>query len=915
MDDGVWILLIIALVLYLLIGPGLGIIAFSRVRGVSTVDVDALRKRIDAIAAEVAALRGLGPQPAAETAAPAARPVVEPAPEAPPAPTEPTVGEQPAPPPAAPAPARPGLEQWLTSRGLIWLGGVTLALAGLFLAKYTYDHGWLALGPGARCAAGFLFGLALTLGGEWLRRRPLQRAIAAIGPNYLPPALTAAGLASTFGSVYAAYGLYDLLAPLLAFVLLALVAFAAFALAVLQGPFIAVLALLGGFLTPLLVVSPEPSAWGLFAYLLALSAASLAVTRYTASWWLAWGTLAGAVLWPLFWFAAVWSAGDAAALGSYLVLLTVLFLAVRHRAVEQSDSFLPTATPDVIAWAGALATAVLGFILLREDAYGPVSLGAAFLLVGLYLAAAWREAVFEGLAVLAAVFTVALVAAWHLPAIGDWPAFTHEYRGERYGSVLSPLVPPSLEVFVGVGSLFAALFAAAGFLALPRSHRPQVWAGISAGVPVLLLAVAYWRVTGLGVDLTWSAAAVGLTALGVAAAAQIRRRPPRAADDPAGRLGGGSANDLLLGIYALGSIAALGLAFAMALEQAWLTVALSLLLPATAWIATRLDAASLRPVALVIAAVVLVRLVLNWNVLDYPLGTLPGVNWVLYGYGVPALSFWWAARQFRSQRDDRLVTLLEGGTLALVWLLVTFEIRSLVAGDLAARAYQLPEQSLQTVAWLAIAYACLRLHRRSGRAALLWGWRLLAGLAAVHSPLVQLLAYNPLWTGDPVGAWPLVNLLALAYLVPAGFALAFARELRAEGYRKTAMAAAIYALLLVFAWLSLEVRRAFHGPVLDIGRTGDAELLAYSLAWLGYAWLLLGLGLKTGYASLRYASLAVLAVATAKVLLFDWGALDSLHRFFSFAALGFSLLGIPFLYQRLVFPPRQPAAGAVQPSE
>jgi uncharacterized membrane protein len=610
----------------------------------------------------------------------------------------------------------------------------------------------------------------------------------------------------------------------------------------------------------------------------------------------------------------VWTPGDAAALGSYTVLLAFLFLAVRYRAAA-GEGGGAVDEAGLIAWAGALATALLGFTLLREDYYGPASLITAFALTGLFLAAAWREAVFEGLAVLAAVFAVALVAAWHLPAIADWPEFTHEFRGERYGSVLSPLVPPSLEVFVGVGSLFAAVFSAAGFLALPRARRPQIWAGVSAGVPVLLLAVAYWRVTGLGVDLAWSATAVGLAALGIAAAAQIRRRPPRAADDPAGRLGGGSANNLLLGIYALGSIAALGLAFAMALEQAWLTVALSLLLPATAWIATRLDAASLRPVALVVAAVVLARLVLNWNVLDYPLGTLPGVNWVLYGYGVPALAFWWAARRFRTQRDDHLVTLLEAGTLALFWLLVTFEIRSLVAGDLAARAYQLPEQSLQTVAWLAIAYACLRLHRRSGRVALLWGWRLLAGLAAVHSPLVQLLAYNPLWTGEPVGAWPLVNLLALAYLVPAGFALAFARELRAEGYRKTAMAAAIYALLLVFAWLSLEVRRAFHGPVLDIGRTSDAELLAYSLAWLGYAWLLLGLGLRTGYASLRYASLAVLAVATAKVLLFDWGALESLHRFFSFAALGFSLLGIPFLYQRLVFPPRPPAAAAVQPSD
>src|SRR3546814_5375802 len=81
----------------------------------------------------------------------------------------------------------------------------------------------LALGPGARCAAGFLFGMTLAAAGERLRRRPLQRAIAAIGPNYLPPALTAAGVASAFGSLYAAYGLYGLLPPLAAFLLLALV--------------------------------------------------------------------------------------------------------------------------------------------------------------------------------------------------------------------------------------------------------------------------------------------------------------------------------------------------------------------------------------------------------------------------------------------------------------------------------------------------------------------------------------------------------------------------------------------------------------------------------------------------------------------------------------------------------------------
>ncbi|MGF1631001.1 MAG: DUF2339 domain-containing protein [Kiloniellaceae bacterium] len=908
MDDGFLTLVGVLAVLYLLVGPGLGIAAFFRGKGVAASEVAALRAQVERLGVEVMNLHRRGEAPDGTAAAQVSpqpqlhEAELAPEPQAPlPAAEEPSeaAGDAAAPPlsaPSAPAPRERNLEQWLTSRGLIWLGGVILALAGLFLAKYTYDHGWLALGPGGRVASGFAFGLALTVAGEWLRRRPLQRAIAAIGPNYLPPALTAAGLASAFGSLYAAYGLYDLLSPLIAFALLALVAFAAFGLAILQGPFIAVLALLGGFLTPLLVASPEPFAGGLFAYLLALTAAALAVTRLMACWWLAWGALVGAVLWPLMWFAALWSPGDAAALGSYLVFLAGLFLGLRYRLTASAGGLLPTAEPDRIAWAGALATAALAFILLRMDSYGMVSLAAAFLLVALFLAAAWREAVFEGLVVIAAALTVALFAAWHLPVIGDWPEFTHSYRGEGYGSVLTPLVPPALGTFIVVVLAFAALFAATGFLALGRARCAAVWAGVSAAVPVLLLAVAYWRIAGLGIDLTWSAAAVALAVLGIGAAAAIRRQPPRS-EAPA-------ANDLLLGIYALGSVAALGLAFAMALEQAWLTVALSLLLPATAWIATRLELKSLRPVALVVATVVLVRLVLNVNVLDYPLGTLPGVNWILYGYGVPAVAFWWAAGRFRRQQDDRLIVVLEGGALVLFWLLVTFEIRSLVVGDLASHSYELAEQSLQTVAWLGIAYTCLRLHRRSGRLALLWGWRLLAGLAAVHSPLFQLLLSNPLWTRDPVGDWPLINLLALAYLVPAAFALAFARELRADGFRKSAMATAIYALLLVFTYLSLEVRRAFHGPVLSLGATGDGELLTYTLVWLGYAWLLLGLGLKIGYASLRYASLAILAVAAGKVLLFDWGALDGLYRFAAFAALGFSLLGIPFLYQRLVFPPR-----------
>lgn len=938
----------LAAAIYILLGPGLGIAAFMRRSDGGARDLAALRKRVDELAAELAALkrRAIGPGGGEVPERPDE--AAEPAPSAPekdrgPADTEagdtaagdgeaeegeaedlgaesagfqgppprrgrsalPPPGEETPPPlPDAAAKRARGLERWLTSRGLIWLGGVTLALAGLFLAKYSYERGWLDLGPAARVTAGFLFGVALAAAGEWLRRRPLQRAIAAIGPNYLPPALTAAGLFSAFGSVYAAYGLYDLLSPLVAFVLLALVAFAAFGLAVIQGPFIAVLALLGGFATPLLVTSPDPSAWALFAYLFVLTATALALVRYLACWWLAWAALTGALAWPLFWFLAAWSAGDAAALGVYVLALATVFLALRYGTGQAAERSAGITIPDRIAWAGALAAALLGFVLLRMDGYGPVSLAASFLLVCLYLAVARREAAFEGLVIVGGTLVTAFMAAWHLPTMVDWPQRVHSYLGEDYGSTLGPVVPPELATFVITAIVFGALFAAVGFFALARARRPEVWAGASAAMPVLLLAVGYWRITGLGVDLAWSTAALGVAALALAATARLRARPARAS--------GG--NDLLIGIYGLATVAALGLAMAMALEQAWLTVALSLLLPAIAWISERLKLDALRPVALIVVAVVLVRLGLNYNVFSYTLEGPPGFTWVLYGYGVPALAFWWSMRRFRRVSDDRLVLVLETGTLVLFWLLVTLEIRSLFADDLASRSYSLAEQSLQTVAWLGIAYGWLRAYRRSGRAVLLWGWRLLAGLAAVHSPLFQVVLFNPLWTAEPVGDWPVINLLALAYLVPAGFALAFARELRADGQGRLAIAAAVYGLSLVLVYLSLEVRRAFHGPLLELGVTSDGELLSYSLVWLGYAWILFGLGLRTGLASLRYAALAVLALATGKVLLFDWGSLEGLPRFSSFAVLGFSLLGIPFLYQKLVFPPGAPEEPREEPS-
>jgi uncharacterized membrane protein len=58
----------------------------------------------------------------------------------------------------------------------------------------------------------------------------------------------------------------------------------------------------------------------------------------------------------------------------------------------------------------------------------------------------------------------------------------------------------------------------------------------------------------------------------------------------------------------------------------------------------------------------------------------------------------------------------------------------------------------------------------------------------------------------------------------------------------------------------------------------------------------------------RLASAAVIGLTTAKVFLFDLASLAGIWRALSFIGLGLVLVGIGYLYQRLLFPQRPATA-------
>ncbi len=165
-------------------------------------------------------------------------------------------------PSAAPQPAAQGFEERIGTRWVVWIGGLALALGGFFLVRYSIEAG--LVGPAVRVTLGGLFALALLGSGEWARRKESLSQIAPLPIANIPAILTAAGTAVAFATVYAAYALYDFLAPATAFMLLGIVALGTLATALLHGPALAGLGIAGAFVTPVLVSSDEPNYWALY---------------------------------------------------------------------------------------------------------------------------------------------------------------------------------------------------------------------------------------------------------------------------------------------------------------------------------------------------------------------------------------------------------------------------------------------------------------------------------------------------------------------------------------------------------------------------------------------------------------------------------------------------------------------------
>jgi uncharacterized membrane protein len=845
------------------------------------------------LAAIEAALAGQMPSAVAAPATPAAEPTSMPA--AQPAPVvqesaapepPPSIDEQPTPTPEEPART---FEERFGTRWTVWVGGLALALGGIFLVQYSIEQG--LLGPRVRLVLSGLLAAALVALGEYARRRELPGAFAQLPSAHIPSILTAAGTTIAYATVYAAYALYGFLLPPVAFLLLGIVALATLAAALLHGPALAALGMVGAFVAPLLVATEEPNYWALTIYLAVVSAASFALARFRLWRWLAITAVAFGVLWA---FPGI----DATAFGalSAHVAHAAIGFALAALLIVCGLFYGPPAEPgypDGIS-SGAIAGylfAAAALVIVHDHEHLTLLAYAALAIAT--IAIAWRTDAAAAALPVAASLTTLIVVYWavdtRVPQL-IWPS------GPTAGAIPEPeTVAYGLQMAFGFG--FMALFGATGFLAQGRSQRaliPMLWAAAGIAAPLAILVALYYRISGFDRSVPFAALALLLAALFAYATESLSKRETRPG------LAAASA------LYATGAIAALALALTFALEKGWLTIALALMVPGIAWVAEKRPLPILRALAAAAVALVMARVAWDPRIVGNDVGTTPILNWLLWGYGVPAASFWLAGFLLRRRADDAPARMTDAAAILFTVLLVSLEIRHFINdGDVYRADAGLAETALQVSAAIAMAIGLDRLAARTGNIVHLAGSQILAVLALLGAFFGLLVLNNPVVTGEAVGG-RFVNLILLGYGLPAVLLAIHARLVRESRPAGLYIASAVAAIVLALAYLSLEVRTFYHGEVLSGGGVSDAEDYTYSAVWLafGVALLLAGIALRSQPA--RFASAAVVVLTVAKVFLHDLADVQGIYRAFSFICLGLVLIGIGWLYQRLLFPPRRP---------
>ena len=797
------------------------------------------------------------------------------------------------------AASRPmSMEQRIAANLPVWIGGVALALAGFFLVKYSIETGLLS--PTVRLLFGGVFGILLLGAGHWiLNKHEMANHIR------ISQALSGAGIAVLYVCLYAASSVYTLISPLVGFIGMAVVTAIAVVLSLKQGPPIAILGLLGGFITPAMIEAKEPNAQFLFLYLYFVLAGLLTVIRQKNWWTLTIPVIIGAFLWVLIWIDAYFLPFDGHWLGLFLIAVSATVVFHSMKAMEEGV-IGPTKTTllNYLTLGGAvLLMTVIGvksdFGQVEWGLYGALSAGGIVL-------SYYNKKLYGFVPWLAMIFNVIMLLAW---------------RGADPGA------------FAIILTLFSLLFILSSYWLMWHGKKAVYWGILSGVSAVLYYTVAYGKFhnwvegvffaaqMGYQNPHVWSGLAFCFFILSVASILHVYNK----------FLGGKEEKQRLFSIFTLTATAFLSIGFVLELEQEFFRISLVVEILVLSWLSGHVNIHVLRPLAgafsiffgILLIPVILVQLLFlatpfvsfiyfflspydpeTWTRgFDHFQEFIPSIRWSLLQLGLPALLFGGASYIFRQQKDGALVRSFEVASIALLSLMTYYLVRHgfHTPEQLFLDPVHIIESSVISNLFFLYGLGCLWAGTTFKRKAVFITGLVLSCLAIARIFFFDILIYNPLWAHEDVGSAPIFNALLLVYGLPILWIFLGDRLLVQAKKDFYLPFTKTFAFVLVFFLVTLNIRQFYQGAYLDGVHTSDMEIYTYSIVWILMGLIFLFFGTLWQNKALRFASFAFVILSVGKVFLYDAAELTGLFRVFSFLGLGISLLGLSWFYTRFVF--------------
>jgi hypothetical protein len=302
------------------------------------------------------------------------------------------------------------------------------------------------------------------------------------------------------------------------------------------------------------------------------------------------------------------------------VAVAGLFVWATWRRMGEREN--PPADVAALVWVALGLTGSLLVAVLVQDE-GKQSAGWLALAAhgaGLYALARWTPR-FQYVAILGPLLSVAALALWW----GTTRVSGTDWDADR---------------FAWTTILLGGFYAAGAFALLWNAGRPGFWAALSVAAALAHFLLCWYVLRGVATTTSWGLISIGLAVpFLVGAERLVRWRETMTGATEA------------LGFLAAGVVFFIAAAIPLELSREWITVAYAIEFAAVAAIAARLDLLAMRQLCWPLLVVVVVRLVLNPEILKYPLGVTPILNWMLWAYGVSIASLMIGLRFLRPAGD------------------------------------------------------------------------------------------------------------------------------------------------------------------------------------------------------------------------------------------------------------------------